>query len=113
MSRTVNIPMEVWEQMTKDINAIKTLMADIQKAQAEDRNSIYDNKTELERLSRGFVDNDPEAHMREHRASQDMRQLRIDIAKEAIKKSAAAGLIWGMYYLGMALWEAIKIEFRK
>ena len=116
----IQVPITMWNKIIDDLSFIReevqTMKVNAEagrKIAEEHRETLAKHNQEMERLARGFLNDDPEAHMREHKASQDMRQIRIDIVKDIIKKSASGGFFLGIGYLFWALWEAIKLEMRK
>lgn len=67
----------------------------------------------LNSLILAFPGGDMEGHRRYHESIIEWRELRNKMVRAALEKAVGAGVLAGCGWIGYALWQAIKMEFKK
>lgn len=64
-------------------------------------------------ISRGFPDGDPDSHRRYHESVIEWRELRNKMVRDALTHAAKVGGIAGACWVAYALWTAFKMEITR
>jgi hypothetical protein len=65
------------------------------------------------RLQLAFPVGDIEGHRRYHESVIEWRELRNKLVREALTKMVGAGVLAGLGWLGLAIWQALKVSVTK
>lgn len=90
---------------------------DDQKVAAERIDTVEQDVSEtlakLNALIMAFPGGDMDGHRRYHESVIEWRELRNKMIRAALEKVAGAGALAGCVWIAYALWQALKMEFRK
>lgn len=74
---------------------------------------VAETLAKLNALIMAFPGGDMEGHRRYHESVIEWRELRNKMIRAALEKVAGAGALAGCVWIAYALWQALKMEFRK
>jgi len=95
------------------IAVVRESKEDTHKQIASVRDAQRSLKEEVQRIAKGFPDEDPDSHRRYHETVIEWRELRNKMVREALVNAAKVGGVAGLGWVVYALWTAAKMEMMK
>jgi hypothetical protein len=95
------------------LRAINNLQTTLDERHFENTSHLEALEEKVDRILRGFPDEDPDAHCRYHESIIEWRELRNKMVREALIKMAGAGAIGAVGWLAVAGFQALKISLKQ
>lgn len=77
------------------------------------KKDVAETLAKINALVLAFPGGDMEGHRRYHESVIEWRELRNKMIRAALEKVAGAGALAGCAWIAYALWQALKMEFKK
>lgn len=92
------------------IAVVRESKEDTHKQIASVRDAQRSLKEEVQRIAKGFPDEDPDSHRRYHESVIEWRELRNKMVRDALTHAAKVGGIGAACWVAYALWTVFKME---